>query len=215
MKDSGRREGEDREEERTNHVSHQCYNASWDEWLFNFWISTLDDQDGNISRNTHNCYFTKHHHNPSNNICWLKSSTLSDVEIVGSYGCWTEALIFKSNLNESVIGNEFDLLSKEKKYTFNATFDNFIERSFLWCHFFVLVSQVLENPFDHGDESNTESSESNRSTIVPNSPFGSFQKRRCFSLSIWTLIEIPHACHGSYDELLKANEECHNPYKSK
>lgn len=210
MKDCGRGEGEDREEERSNHISYNYYKASWDEWLFNLWIRTLDDQDGNISRNTHNGSFTKHHNNPSDNCSGSESSGLSDDEEEGGYGCWAEVLILKSNLNESVLGNEFNVLIKAIEYTCNATFDNFIECT-LWCHLFVLVSQVFENYSDHSDDSDAESSEGNGSTIVPDSPFGSFQKRRCVFLSIWSLTEIPHACHGSNDELLKANEECHNP----
>jgi len=121
----------------------------------------------------------------------------------------------KSNLDESVLCNEFNVLVKAPKYASHGTSDNFIESSIFSSHGFVFMSQIFENNSDHGDDSNTESSKGNRSTMEPSSPVNSFDQANTLSSVVSLSIEIPHASHGSNDELLKANEESNNPQKSK
>lgn len=207
-------EREDREEERTNYVSYHANEGGWKEWLLDIGVIILNNKNSNVTRNSHDSTFTKHHDYPSNDSGRSESTSVSDNEEEGSHGRWAESLVVKSNLNKSILSNEFDILIQAPENASHGAGDYFVKGAIFASHGFVLVSQVLKNNSDHSDNSNTESSECNGSTMIPSTPVNSCDQADATG-SVSSSVEVPHAGHGSNDELLEANEESDDPEESK
>lgn len=213
MKDRSAREREDREEEGTNYVSNHANKDGWEERLLDICVIILNNKNSNVTRNSHDSTFTEHHYDPADDSSRSESTRVSDDEEEGGHGRWAESLVVKCDLNKSVLSNKFDILIETPENASHGAGDDFVKGTIFASHGFVFVSQVLKNNSNHGDNCDAESSERNGPTVIPGTPVDSCDQTDA-SGSVSSSVEVPHAGHGSNDELLEANEESNHPEES-
>lgn len=77
----------------------------------------------------------------------------------------------------------------------------------------VFLGQVIEDDSNHLNNCDAESSERDRSAMIPSSPVDGFQNTN-FTFVVTLSKEVPHAAESSNYELLKADQEGNNPKKT-
>jgi len=217
MQNSSAWETEDGQEQRSNNIGNHSNKECWDERLIDIWMSLFDEKNSQISSSTHDGTLSEEHHNESNGTSWSESTSMSDNQVEWLPGWSAERGVVDSSLDKGILWNEFDVLVKQVEYSSDAAGNGFENWVFFGSSLLILCNNVFENNSDHCNDSNTEWSKCNSSTVIPQSPSNGFAKTYwSWSIRIFTLsAEVPLANHAGNDHLLLANKEREDPEKTK
>jgi hypothetical protein len=103
-------ETENRQEKRSHQIGYQSHDACTDKRLCDFWIALSDVDESKGSGSSHDGSFSKHHHNPADHAGGSESTRVSDDQAEGVPCSFAEVGAVKSDLDISVLGDEFHIL---------------------------------------------------------------------------------------------------------